>query len=80
MDKSRPIWIGNDHGGYDMKKDLVKRLLEKGYKVHDAGSDSTEIVRYPYFAAEVAGVGPPALGHRACGAVVVGSLAGRVRV
>ncbi len=38
-----------------MKKDLVKRLLEKGYKVHDVGTDSTDIVRYPYFAAEVAG-------------------------
>ena len=55
MDKSRPIWIGNDHGGYDMKKDLVKRLIEKDYQVHDVGTDSTDIVRYPYFAAEVAG-------------------------
>ena len=55
MDKSKPIWIGNDHGGYDMKKDLVKRLVEKGYQVHDTGTDSTDIVRYPYFAAEVAG-------------------------
>ena len=38
-----------------MKKDLVKRLREKGYQVHDVGTDSADIVRYPYFAAEVAG-------------------------
>ncbi len=38
-----------------MKKDVVARLREKGYQVRDVGTDSTEIVRYPYFAAEVAG-------------------------
>jgi ribose 5-phosphate isomerase B len=55
VDKGKAIWIGNDHGGYEMKRDLVKRLEEKGYKVRDVGTDSTDIVRYPYFAAEVAG-------------------------
>jgi ribose 5-phosphate isomerase B len=55
MDKSRPIWIGNDHGGLDMKRDFAKRLQEKGYPVHDVGTDSSDIVPYPYFAAEVAG-------------------------
>jgi len=49
------IWIGNDHGGYALKLRLVEYLKEKGYPVHDVGSDSTEIVRYPYFAAKVAG-------------------------
>jgi ribose 5-phosphate isomerase B len=48
------IWIGNDHGGYDLKLRLVAHLEEQGYSVHDAGSHSTEIVRYPYYAAEVA--------------------------
>jgi ribose 5-phosphate isomerase B len=49
------IWIGNDHGGYELKTKLVARLRERGYEVHDVGTGSTEVVRYPYFAAKVAG-------------------------
>lgn len=49
------IWIGNDHGGYDLKLQIVDYLNKKGLAVHDVGTDSTEIVRYPYYAAEVAG-------------------------
>ncbi len=49
------IWIGNDHGGYELKLQVVERLKKKGLAVHDAGTHSTDIVRYPYFAAEVAG-------------------------
>ena len=49
------IWIGNDHGGYELKLRIVEHLRQKGYSVHDVGSHSTEIVRYPYYAAEVAG-------------------------
>ena len=50
-----PIWIGNDHGGYELKLRIVAHLREKGYRVHDVGCHSTEIVRYPYYAARVAG-------------------------
>ena len=49
------LWIGNDHGGYELKLQIVDYLKNKGIPVHDAGTDSTEIVRYPYFAAQVAG-------------------------
>jgi len=49
------IWIGSDHGGYELKRQIVERLKEKGIVVHDVGSDSEQIVRYPYYAAEVAG-------------------------
>ena len=49
------IWIGNDHGGYDLKLQVVEHLKKKGIAVHNAGTDSTDIVRYPYYAAEVAG-------------------------
>jgi ribose 5-phosphate isomerase B len=54
MDKET-IWIGNDHGGYDLKQNIVNHLTQSGYAVRDVGSDSDQIVRYPYFAAEVAG-------------------------
>jgi ribose 5-phosphate isomerase B len=53
--KKDTIWIGNDHGGYDLKREVVAYLEAQGYEVHDAGCDSTEIVRYPYYAAKVAG-------------------------
>ena len=53
MDKSS-IWIGNDHGGYELKLQIVAQLKEKGIPVVDAGSNSTEITRYPYYAARVA--------------------------
>lgn len=48
------IWIGNDHGGYEMKLQLIEHLEKNGYEVINVGSDSTEIVRYPYFAGKVA--------------------------
>jgi ribose 5-phosphate isomerase B len=48
------IWIGNDHGGYDLKLKIVAHLKEIGFNVHDAGSHSADIVRYPYYAARVA--------------------------
>mgnify|MGYP000524828784 CR=1 FL=1 len=48
------IWIGNDHGGFELKTKLVARLRDQGYEVVDVGSHSGEIVRYPYYAAKVA--------------------------
>jgi len=48
------IIIGNDHGGYLLKGAVVAYLKEKGYEVIDIGCDSTEIVRYPHYAAKVA--------------------------
>jgi ribose 5-phosphate isomerase B len=50
---TKPVWIGNDHGGYELKLAVVRHLREQGLPVHDAGSHSTEIVRYPYYASEV---------------------------
>jgi len=49
-----PVWIGNDHGGYDLKRQIVDYLRERSIPVHDVGCHSTEIVRYPYYAALVA--------------------------
>ena len=48
------VWIGNDHGGYRIKKIIVEKLREEGLEVYDVGSDSEEIVRYPNYAAKVA--------------------------
>ena len=52
--KQQSIWIGNDHGGYELKLEIVEYLKQKDFDVVDVGSNSTEIVRYPYYAAKVA--------------------------
>lgn len=51
----KKIAIGNDHGGVDVKKVIVDYLKENNYEVLDFGTDTPEIVRYPYYAAQVAG-------------------------
>ena len=48
------IWIGNDHGGYELKLAVLEQLRARGIMVRNVGSDSTEIVRYPYYASLVA--------------------------
>ena len=49
------IIIGNDHGGYEAKLEVVRHLQAQGIEVVDVGTASTEIVRYPDFARKVAG-------------------------
>ena len=48
------IMIGNDHGGYRLKTYLLDYLSSSKIEVIDIGTNSEEIVRYPYYAAEVA--------------------------
>ena len=55
MDTGKPIYIGNDHGGFILKEQIKRHLDTRGISYVDVGCDSTDIVRYPYFAAEVAG-------------------------
>jgi len=43
-----------DHGGFQLKNELVKRLREHGHEVVDLGADSEEIVDYPKFALKAA--------------------------
>lgn len=49
------IWIGNDHGGYDLKLTILKFLEVEGIPYFDVGCEGTDIVRYPHYAAKVAG-------------------------
>jgi ribose 5-phosphate isomerase B len=48
------IWIAADHGGFQMKKEFTRYFEERGVPYNDLGTGSEEIVRYPYYAAEVA--------------------------
>jgi ribose 5-phosphate isomerase B len=49
------LWIGNDHGGFALKVKILQYLNKNGLPFKDIGCDSEEIVRYPYFAARIAG-------------------------
>lgn len=46
--------IGCDHGGYELKQEILKYLDEKGIEYKDFGCDSTEAVDYPIYARKVA--------------------------
>ncbi|MDK2800441.1 MAG: ribose 5-phosphate isomerase [Clostridiales bacterium] len=41
------IAIGSDHGGFELKEEIKKYLLQKGYEVKDFGVDSPTSVDYP---------------------------------
>jgi ribose 5-phosphate isomerase B len=47
------IALGADHGGVEVKTALRAFLREHGYTVHDVGTESTESVDYPDYAALV---------------------------
>jgi ribose 5-phosphate isomerase B len=53
-DTDRRIWIANDHGGYTTKVELVRYFEDHDVRYRDLGCESEEIVRYPYYAGEVA--------------------------
>ncbi len=44
------IVIGSDHGGFKLKEEIKKYLLENGIEVNDVGSFSDERVDYPNIA------------------------------
>jgi ribose 5-phosphate isomerase B len=48
------IAIGSDHAGFLLKQVLVRHLTDGGHLVEDVGTDSTDPVEYPDFAAAVA--------------------------
>ncbi|MBT8200304.1 MAG: ribose 5-phosphate isomerase B [Acidimicrobiia bacterium] len=72
--KARTIAIGADHAGFALKQHLADRLREQGFDVLDLGTDSTEPVDYPDFAAAVGRV--VAAGTAERGLIVCGSGAG----
>ncbi len=68
------IVIGADHAGFPLKEELAAHLEETGHTVIDVGTDSTDPVDYPDFAAAVARAVVAGQGER--GIVVCGSGAG----
>ena len=48
------ISIGNDHAGVDLKEAIVSHLKQKGYQLHNHGTNSEESVDYADFIHPVA--------------------------
>lgn len=68
------VVIGSDHAGFELKQQLLAHLKEEGHLVIDVGTDSTEPVDYPDYAAAVARAVVSGEGER--GIIVCGSGAG----
>ncbi|MBU0730490.1 MAG: ribose 5-phosphate isomerase B [Proteobacteria bacterium] len=47
------VAIGSDHGGYDLKEQIITVLKDLGHEVDDRGCYSTASVDYPDFARQV---------------------------
>jgi len=63
------IFLGADHGGFELKERLKKWLVERGHEVGDFGTHSTDAVDYPDLALLVA---QAVVGNRAAGGDAVG--------
>ena len=48
------VSIGCDHGGYDLKEEIKKHLIERGIEVVDVGCDRKERCDYPIYGREAA--------------------------
>ena len=48
------VSIGCDHGGYDLKEEIKKHLIERGIEVVDVGCDRKERCYYPIYGREAA--------------------------
>ncbi len=72
------IAIGSDHGGYELKMEVIKHLKERGFEVKDYGCDSTASCDYPVYAQAVANAvagGEYELGILICGTGIGMSMA-----
>ena len=48
------IYIGTDHGGYNLKEKIKEVFTPLGYEFEDVGTNSTKSCDYPVFAKKVA--------------------------
>lgn len=48
------IGIGSDHGGYELKQEIIKHLEKRNLEYKDFGTDNMESCDYPVYAKNVA--------------------------
>ena len=74
----KKIAIACDHGGYELKLEIIKKLTEMGVEYVDFGTNSTESVDYPVYAEKVCEAitsGETELGILVCGTGIGMSMA-----
>ncbi len=74
----KKIAIACDHGGYELKLEIIKKLTEMGVEYVDFGTNSTESVDYPVYAEKVCEAitsGDTELGILVCGTGIGMSMA-----
>ena len=74
----KKIAIACDHGGYELKLEIMKKLTEMGAEYVDFGTNSTESVDYPIYAEKVCEAitsGETELGILVCGTGIGMSMA-----
>jgi deoxyribose-phosphate aldolase len=54
MAQNLKVAVGADHGGYDLKQQLIEHLKALGHAVEDCGTDGKDPADYPVFAEAVA--------------------------
>ncbi len=54
FDLSKPIAVGSDHAGFELKEDVISYLEGKGLPFKDFGTHSAESTDYPDYAHPVA--------------------------
>ena len=47
------VSIGSDHGGYELKLEVIEHLKKRGFEVNDVGTDSPASCDYPIYAKKV---------------------------
>lgn len=47
------IYIGSDHGGYNLKKKIIEVFSSEGYELEDMGTNSLDSCDYPVYAKRV---------------------------
>lgn len=67
----KTIVIGCDHGGVELKNELIKRLTAEGYDILNAGVDTTDPVDYPDVAVKAARM--VTAGAADCGILICGT-------
>lgn len=70
FDMSKPVVIGSDHAGYELKEELISFLEAKEITYKDYGTSSPDSVDYPDFAHPVSNAvenGEAAFGILLCG-------------
>ncbi|MEE3252825.1 MAG: ribose 5-phosphate isomerase B [Nitrospinota bacterium] len=50
----KKIAIASDHGGFDLKKNVISSLQNKGLEIEDLGPSNTDSVDYPDYGVKIA--------------------------